>query len=263
MVDRAGQHVYNWKPSPVDERDFIFQAPKSLFARALPSSVNLTGKCSPVVDQGQLGSCTGNALASGLREFMALRGPDKACPRLSRLFVYYEERVAEGTTNEDAGANIKDGMDCLLNLGVCSEILDPYDITTFMQPPTLAALDNAHFYKIKQYQRVNGLLGVKQVLASGNVVVAGMDVFSQFESDEAATTGIVRLPALNELPLGGHCVTVVGYYDTPRYHPGSWRGGGYLIVRNSWGVNWGLGGYFKIAYDYVNKGYMNEFWTAQ
>jgi C1A family cysteine protease len=260
------KRIYNLKPSPPDPRDYKFQAPKSLFAGALPPSVDLSPHCSPVVDQGDLGACTGNALASGLREFMLLKS-GKPLTRLSRLFVYYEERAAEGTTNEDAGANIKDGLDCLLKLGVCREELDPYNIATFTQAPTPAEVADAKNYKIGKYQRVNGVLGAKQVLASGSVLVAGMDVYQQFESDEAATTGIVRMPAFNEDPLGGHCVTVVGYTDTPLLQPGYWKGGGFFLVRNSWGTGWGLPdpphrGYFKICYDYVNHGFMDELWMA-
>jgi len=259
------EHVYNWVPSPPDPRDILLKPLHpfvSLFTPALPPSVDLRPYCSPVVDQGDLGSCTGNAIASGLREFMVLKS-GAPLKRLSRLFVYYEERAAEGTTDEDSGANIRDGMDCILKLGICTETLDPYNINTFKNPPSAQALAEAKDYKVTKYMRVAGLLAVKQCLAAGYPVVAGMDVFNQMESKEAATTGIVRLPALHEQSIGGHAVTVVGYVDTPKYSPGAWKGGGKWIMRNSWGANWGDKGYFYLAYDYTNLGYMTEFWTAR
>lgn len=262
MADNKIKRTYNWIPSPPDDRDIKFKPPLSFFAAALPTSVDLRQKCSPVVDQGDLGSCTGNAIASGLREFMLLK-TGKAFDRLSRLFVYYEERVAEGTTTQDAGADLRDGMDCILNLGVCRETLDPYNIKQFTIAPSAAAIIDAKNYKITKYMRVTGITAVKQCLAQGYPVVAGMDVFNQFESQEAATTGIVRIPVRNEQPIGGHAVTVVGYVDTPKYSPGYWKGGGKWIVRNSWGKTWGDKGYFYLAYDYTNLGYMNEFWTAR
>jgi C1A family cysteine protease len=257
-------HTYNWIPSPPDSRDLIFKPPtiKTLFAIQPPTSVDLRKQCSPVVDQGALGSCTGNAIASGLREFMLLKSSTPFVP-LSRLFIYYQERVAEGTTLQDAGADLRDGMDCVLNLGVCRESLDPYHISQFTEAPTPEAMADAAKYKISSYMSVKGITSVKQCLAQGYPVVAGMDVFNQFESREAATTGIVRIPPLHEQPIGGHAVTVVGYQDTPRYTPGYWKGGGYWWMRNSWSENWGIKGYFKLAYDYTNLGYMQEFWTAR
>ena len=257
------KHIYNWVKSPPDPRHFLFlekQYPSTKVV--LPPSVDLRPLCSPVVDQGNLGSCTANAIVSGLREFMELKSKT-AFNRLSRLFLYYEERVAEGTIQEDSGANIKDGMNCLLKLGVCREDLDPYNIATFTSPPSAAAMAEAPDYKIAKYMNVVGLGGVKACLAQGFPVVAGMDVFDQMESDQAATTGVVSIPPRGAQSLGGHAVTVVGYVDTPQFKPGFWKGGGYFLMRNSWGTSWGLGGYFKLAYAYSTQGYMTEFWTAR
>jgi C1A family cysteine protease len=181
---------------------------------------------------------------------------------LSRLFIYYQERVAEGTTMQDAGADLRDGMDCLMHLGVCREVLDPYNIANFTVAPTSVAVADAANYKISKYLRVNGINAVKQILASGMPVVAGMDVFKQIESSAAATTGIVSIPKTGEQAIGGHAVTVVGYQDTPRYTPGYWKGGGYWWMRNSWGKDWGVEGYFRLAYDYTNLGFMSEFWAG-
>jgi C1A family cysteine protease len=47
--------------------------------------------------------------------------------------------------------------------------------------------------------------------------------------------------------LGLHAVVAVGYKDDAMY-----PGGGYFIVKNSWGTGWGEGGYFKIRYDEVS-----------
>lgn len=257
------KHVYNCVRSPRDTRNFLFlekQYPTSQVV--LPPSVDLRSQCSPVVDQGQLGSCTANAIASGLREFLILKNKH-ALVRLSRLFLYYEERAAEGTISQDSGANIVDGMKCLLKLGVCRENLDPYNISTFTSPPSSAALMEAKDFKVSKYMSVVGLGGVRACLAQGFPVVTGMDVFQQMESDQAAKTGTVTLPSPGEQPLGGHAVCTVGYVDTPIGKPGYWKGGGYLIVRNSWGTSWGLAGYFKLPYAYVTQGYAWEFWTAR
>lgn len=260
VVNQLNKRKYNLVRSPEDPRDLQFKPPFRLFSKALPVSVDLRAKCPPVVDQGQLGSCTANALASGCREFLLLNTPGQKWDRLSRLYVYYEERKAEGTVNEDAGAYIKDGCDVLTHEGVCREALWPYDTNLFTQHPPVTCDVDAANYKINKYEKVSGIGNVKRVLADGFPLAMGMEVFSQMESPEAATKGIVRIPPVGEPALGGHAVCVVGYVDTPRNKPNYWKGGGYLIVRNSWGESWGDKGYFYIAYDYVNLGYAYEFW---
>jgi len=87
--------------------------------------------CSRVEDQGQLGSCTANALVGNL-EFLEKKG-GHTVTNLSRLFIYYNERAMEGTIYDDAGAMIRDGVKTLVKLGVCTERKWPYDITKFTQ----------------------------------------------------------------------------------------------------------------------------------
>ena len=255
--------IYNCIPSLHDPRDYQFVSKLASAGEViLPPSVDLRSQCSPVVDQGNLGSCTANALASGLREFMVLKA-GQPLNRLSRLFIYYEERSTEGDISQDAGASMKDGLDCMVNLGVCTEALDPYNIATFTSPPSSAALAEAPDYKINKYMQITSLAAGKACLAQGYPVAMGMNVYAQMESQAAATTGIVACPAYGEQPLGGHAVTIVGYQDTPKFTPGYWKGGGYLIVRNSWSASWGLEGYFKLAYQYVLSNYAWEFWTCR
>ena len=256
------QRVFNCVASPPDSRNLLFhERLASAPPVVLPPSVDLRPLCSPIVDQGELGSCTANAWVSGLREFLLLK-EGKPLDRLSRLFLYYQERLDEGAVQEDAGANLKDGGDCLINHGVCKEALDPYDISTFKNPPSAAAMAEAPDFKVRKYMQLTSLGAVKACLAQGYPVVMGMNVYDHMQSEQAAKLGSVACPRQGEQALGGHAVTIVGYKDTPK-GPGYWKDGGYLIVRNSWGTSWGLQGYFKIAYAYVTLGYAFEFWTCR
>lgn len=250
------KRIYNCVSSSTMPSDYQLQAVRGFLS--LPFSVDLSSKCSPVVNQGPLGSCTANAIASGLREFMMLKA-GQPLTRLSRLFLYYEERKDEGTVTEDSGAQIKDGMAILHDHGVCQESDWPYDVTKFKLPPPPNAYTDATKFKVNSYFAVrNNMNEVKSCLAQGYPVVIGMEVFKQFESPEAASTGIIRVPARNESPLGGHAVLLTGYQDNP-----TWKGGGYFIVRNSWGSDWGLKGYFKVSFQYMKSGYIFDFWTAR
>jgi C1A family cysteine protease len=254
------EYILNWRPSPPDPRDFLYKRSFLRRLRPLPDSTDLSKRCSPIVDQGELGSCTACAIVSGLREYLAINTANLP-ERLSRLYLYHEEREIEGTTHLDWGAYIVDGFKVLVNEGVPPERLWPYNIGQFaIDPPpnvNLAALP----WRIKKYERIYGIQAIKECLADGFPVVAGMDVFRQMIED-AGRTGIVSVPRMFDESMGGHAVTIVGYQDTPR-GPAHWKDGGWFKVRNSWGETWGNHGHFRIAYAYVTRGHMSEFWTAR
>jgi len=117
---------YGWVPDRPDYRDKLYSAIAAP-PKTLPAKVDLRAGCSPVEDQGQLGSCTANALVGNL-EFLEKKAGHTVTD-LSRLFIYYNERSMEGTINEDSGAAIRDGVKSLVNLGVCPEKSWPYTIS--------------------------------------------------------------------------------------------------------------------------------------
>ena len=72
---------------------------------AIGPNVDLRSACPPVYDQGQLGSCTANGIAAAIGFDQMKQGVgDVFTP--SRLFIYYNERVMEGTVQSDAGRKI-------------------------------------------------------------------------------------------------------------------------------------------------------------
>ncbi|MBP2642161.1 MAG: xylellain [Firmicutes bacterium] len=243
---------YLLKKDTPDLRDHIFCSASYKAEAHLPAKVDLRKKCSPVVNQGELGSCTANAIASGLREYLLINKETKWI-QLSRLFLYWQERYLEGTVNEDSGAEIRDGMKVLNQIGVCPEADWPYDITTFTNPPTDKMNVDAMPYKVKEYHRIISLASLKAALAEGLPVVIGIDVYESFESDEVANTGIVPMPdTKSEQLLGGHAVLVVGYDDSKSQ----------LIVRNSWGYVWGDAGYCYLPFAYYEK-FASDCWTSR
>ena len=116
---------YGWIPDLPDHRDFSYGALHRVPVR-LPASVDLRRACSPVEDQGDLGSCTGNALAGAVELLEKKDGIPLV--NVSRLFVYYNERAIEHTVGEDAGAMLRDGIKTLVKQGVCAEKKWPYVI---------------------------------------------------------------------------------------------------------------------------------------
>ena len=243
---------YGWQPDLPDQRDFQFKAP-SAFLKKLPAKVDMRKKCPPVYDQGDLGSCTGNAIAGAFQFSLMKQKAASFIP--SRLFIYYNERVMERSVNNDAGAEIRDGMKSVNKQGVCPETRWPYVITRFAQKPPAEAFTMAMDHQVLSYQRVTRTLNqFKGCLASGFPFVFGFTVYESFESETVANTGKLNMPAADEKVVGGHAVLAVGYNDSSKR----------FIVRNSWGKDWGLKGYFTIPYDYLlDENLSNDFWTMR
>lgn len=249
------QHMFGYIPDTQDPHDFAFQSIRPATA-PLPPMVDLRQLCSPVRDQGQLGSCTGFAIAVGMREFLLNKIGHPFIP-LSPLFLYYEERLKEHTVSQDCGAMPRDGFKVLAKIGCAPETDDSYDVTKFATAPSKAAIHDAAGFKIASYHRLTNLNDIRTCLSGGNGVVLGFKVYASFESDAVAQTGIMPMPAPNENELGGHAVFCCGY-KTDANAPG----GGYLIVKNSWGKVWGDAGYFYMPFDYVTPSLVSDAWTA-
>jgi C1A family cysteine protease len=241
---------YGWKPGLPTQRFPMYSA--RVDAAALPPLVDMRPQCPPVYDQGQLGSCTGNALA-GLVEFLLLKQELKDFTP-SRLFIYYNERVLENDTADDAGASISDGATVISTEGCPNEALWPYDVKTFAEkPPQPVYQDGLQHLAFGVQQVQQDLTAMKETLTSGLPIVVGFTVYQSFESDAVATTGIVPMPGHHEQVLGGHAVLVVGYDDSQSR----------FIVRNSWGAQWGQNGYFLMPYAYLtNRRLSSDFWSA-
>jgi C1A family cysteine protease len=124
---------YGWIPDLPDHRDHLYAAPQPVLAK-LPKTIDLRAKCPPVFNQGELGSCTANAIAAA-HQFDQLKQKKPKAFTPSRLFIYYNERVMEGTVREDSGAMIRDGIKTLVKQGAAPETAWPYVIKKFATKP--------------------------------------------------------------------------------------------------------------------------------
>jgi C1A family cysteine protease len=232
----------------------MFAAAPAVLA-TLPPAVDLRPQCpKEVYDQGQLGSCTGNAIAGAI-EFDEIKQKAADIFTPSRLFIYYNERVIEGTVNSDSGAQIRDGIKTVAKQGACHEQIWPYDIAKFRTKPPKPAYTDGAKHTAVQYQRlIQSLTEMKGCLAAGYPFVFGFTVYESFESSSVAKTGVVPFPGSGEKVVGGHAVLGVGYDDTSQR----------FIVRNSWGPGWGMKGYFTIPYSYLTASNLaDDFWTIR
>jgi C1A family cysteine protease len=213
------KHAYGYIPDLPDHRDYMFSDVYRAIPK-LPASVDLRGTCSPIEDQKTLGSCTANALVGAL-EFLE-KNDGVPFTDLSRLFVYYNERVIEHTVASDAGAMLRDGIKTFAKQGVCSEKNWPYTLTKFKNKPTKACYAEASTHLITSYQRIQTLDDMRSCLAAVYPFIFGFTVYASFESNQVAKTDVVPMSAPGE-----HALVAVGYKDSIKR----------FIARNSWGTS--------------------------
>lgn len=249
-INEIETNIYGWNKDKPDYRDY-----KHIFYKTNKVElVDLRKNCPPVYNQGNLGSCTANAIA-GAYEFEQMKQNElyPFCP--SRLFIYYNERAMENHILTDSGAEIRDGMKSINSIGVCPEQYWQYDISKFREKPPTQCYEIAENHKTIKYKRVSQTIEqLQECLKSGYPFVFGFTVYSSFESEEVAKTGNMTMPQQNDTIKGGHAVMAVGYDDNRKV----------FIVRNSWGAEWGDNGYFYMPYCYIsNSNLASDFWTIE
>lgn len=242
------KRTYGWYPDIPDQRDYLYKAIRPVVR--LPKKVDLCEHCSKIEDQGDLGSCTAQALAGNL-EFLDTK-IDHIYTDVSRLFIYYNERVLIDSVDYDSGASLRDGIKSLKNDGACRECIWPYIIEKFDDKPPVKCYREAKRRRIESYHRINSLNEMLACLAEGYPFVFGFTVYESFESQKVTKTGVVNMPKRGESALGGHAVMAVGYNIGKRR----------FLVRNSWGSDWGMNGYCTMPFEYLEK-LAGDFWTVR
>lgn len=213
-------------------------------AETAPSSVDMEPSCGPVRDQGDEGSCTAHA-GVGMREFLARRYQQQS-PILSPAFLYYQERLLDGTLDEgDCGSYGRTACQAMNKFGVCTLGDEAYVPGDFATAPTDAQLADAMTWKSGAYHRLATVADMKSCLASGYVFAIGFTVYQSFEA-LSATVPVYKPAKSDEQVLGGHEVLVIGYDDS--------RFDGSFKVRNSWGPSWADNGNFWIPYPVAADG---------
>jgi C1A family cysteine protease len=234
----------------------------------LPSSVDLRRFCSPIEDQGNLGSCTAQA-AAAVVEYYEKRAFGKYIDA-SRLFIYKTTRNLLGLTG-DTGAYLRTTMAALVLFGAPPEKYWPYTdkYPDFDKEPPAFCYAFAQNYQAIRYCKLDPpdistdklLTRIKLFLRYGFPSMFGFVVYDSIS--QAEDTGKIPYPCQGERFLGGHAVVAVGYDDNLKIKniDCDRETKGALLIRNSWGINWGEAGYGWLPYEYVLSGLAIDFWT--
>lgn len=252
---------YGWKPSKPDIRDEKYKySPRVV---PLPDKANLEEKFMPSIgDQGDQGSCTGWSTARAC-DFLRAKGSQDGRVTLSPRFAYWVARQIEGTTREDAGAEIRNVVKGVHKYGIASLCTCPYRASNYRSPPTPIAWMEALFDIVHEYNKITEtgarrVMFIKSAIVSQFPVVFGFSVHQNFEDKNVDKTGLVPMPE-GEL-LSGHAVWI-DRYDNDKLVLG--KKGAFRIF-NSWGTSWGDKGYCWMPYEFVgHKDICDDFWVLK
>jgi C1A family cysteine protease len=236
--------------------------------------------CSPVEDQGALGSCTAQA-GVGLFEYYQRRFSGTHVDG-SRRFVYKATRNLLGWTG-DTGAYCRTTMATIALLGVALEDYWPYTVADpdFDEEPPAFVYALAENYKGLIYHRIDAmgaslptLTRIKILISVGWPAMFGFTCYESLFDSPVGQTGEIPWPVSGERRVGGHAVVAVGYDDNKKISNnriGGVETTGAFLIRNSWGTNWGVippsapagtsRGYGWLPYKYLEQGQATDWWS--
>lgn len=242
-MSQEKKHGLGCLKDPADSRDI----PVSLVLPRLeaPAEIDYSGRMSPVRDQGEEGTCVGFAAAVGVKEYQEMTEHGRFIG-LSPRYLYALCKSLDGIPDQE-GTYPRTAMKALAETGVCREECWPYRPYQKDRPCAEADSQAAPF-RIRTYARLNGTAEMERSLSVNGPFLAGVEVFSGWFRTR---DGKIPEPGPAEASLGGHAIAVVGYS----------RAGNYFKFKNSWGEDWGKGGYGFLSYEYL-KEHCLDAWSA-
>lgn len=270
-----GRRGLGWLPDYPDLRDYTVRSDevKPLLAktavakpgaREAPANVDLRELCSPVEDQGQIGSCTAHA-GVGMLEYFERKLHGKHI-EASRRFLYKVTRTL-GQLEGDSGAFLRTTIGAMVLFGLPPEEYWPYSEEEFDEEPPAFCYSFAQNYQAVKYYRLDPLgtdraellASIKSHLASQLPAIFGFTVYGSIA--EAADDGRIPFPGEGDKVEGGHAVMAVGYDDGMTVTNADGKSEGAILIRNSWSKDWGEDGYGWLPYDYVLRGLADDWWV--
>jgi hypothetical protein len=195
---------------------------------------------SPIQNQASCGSCWAFSAVAGLESEIAI-----AASTPGTFLDLSEQIVLSCETGSDGcnGGYIYNAAEFLKDNGTAEEDCFPYTATN--NSCSNACSDwRTRARHIDSYTYIDQTPDALRAAVVNGPVVVGFYVYADFKNNYGS--GVYEYASGTR--QGGHAVLIVGYQDTPGQY-----GGGYFIVKNSWGATWGEQGYFRIGYSQVTN----------
>jgi len=187
----------------------------------------------PIRDQLSCGSCVAYGTVATVESRLRVqRSNPNLAVDLSEAHLFFCHARARGY-NCSTGWWPQEAFDDFKSKGVADEACYPYNLSN-TDCSGLCSNWAKRVVKITGYTALtNQPAQIKEWVSTKGPVSACFVVYEDFFS---YSSGVYRHVSGGQ--AGGHCVTIVGYNDNP----------GYWICKNSWDTNWGMQGFFNIAY---------------
>ena len=256
-MSNSGVSFYGCVRDSFDHRDYkkVYEFVPSCQSHP---KVDLRTYVEQVYDQGNLGSCTANALCAAYKFDLKKESHHQAASRHksrfsdtcavrdydpSRLFLYYNARKLTNNTSVDSGCSVRDALKAFKRFGVCQESLWRYNIRNFKQTPNRGCYEQAKGNVLSEYERLvhQDVHQFRACLKEECLFVFGFVVYESFYSSANMHFGNMPMPTAHDKFEGRHAVMAVGYDDVARH----------FIILNSWGDSFGDKGYFYMPYDFI------------
>jgi C1A family cysteine protease len=209
-----------------------------------------------VRNQGNRGTCVAFCLTA-IHEFDTRRASKHD---FSERYLYYKAKAIDGTP-ADCGTFQSAAAQVLDSSGQCTETVWQYNPTDTCNDhgalPPKANADAAEHTLSLTALNPHDLIAIKTALAAGRPVGISIPVYvSWYQSPTTERTGRITMPIGSEHDIGGHCMCIVGYQDDGPETVTETPGGGFFILRNSWGTTWGRDCAFGAGYGTIPYGYI-------
>lgn len=248
--------------------------PRGYELASVSGSVDLRGVMPPVRDQGIRGTCTLFA-AAGVADYVYRNVPAMTIKAASTQFMdwlyqtYVKPQVDPGEVWQDDGTSPdllylelnrqgNTGFPAVPgNMGYVAESDCPYSCCSLGVPST-DYLPAPLYQKLKAGQAIatqgidmepvaNDVASIEAVLASRRPLSLALPVYlPDWAAPPAPAYHIAELTPTKLHTVGYHAVDLAGYQVDPRA-----PGGGWYILRNSWGTGWANAGYAEVSFQYV------------
>lgn len=265
LILKSNGKAHGWRPDTPDGNDDEFSM-RSMLAKGKVPTLKVSSDVVTALpeeflakrrNQGDWGSCTGHGMSGLLMAFCRMNNNPAV---LSARFAYLQARKIETSVREDAGAEIRDVVKGAVDLGVATEKTCPYDYeswATMAREPTIAAYTTARWHQansigVKGYHRCTSLDEMVQAMANGMALIYGWACFSSLSL--ADRDGVVRpWQGRGDKQEGGHCTWSWAMNLRDRM----------FEFENSWGNDWGRDGLGRLPFEYVERGWADDFWAVQ